>query len=575
MSKAIIGGLAVAASALVACSGSTTSSTGSNTVSGNEGKVGLHLTLADGSTLSSLSWTLLTGTTVDQTGTITLPTGSFTTPYPVNTTEIAPVAPGTGYTIKVTGTATPDGVTCSGLSSAFSVNPQVETNVTVVVTCTSTNETGSIMVNPILQFCPTLETLTPISSTPQFTTTAIGGTVQITAAASGPNQAGVTYTWTDNSPAVGTLGAPTNNAGLSSQVVFTCNTSGSGSVTVATADQASTTLVCSDQSAAGNATCAASTSAVGTACGTGGTCAAVPCPSSMTTSTVSFVCGNPAACTGVGTGVEVTGNSATGTCPQGSINTGTLKDGLGNYCCSNDVTPCNNPLVGSGTPANPPTSQTGTCPGTQQVVGQDQGGLWCCGVFTAKACTTNTTNCVQCTGSNGGLCTPTEAAIVNQDISAGNASLAGGLGPNSCYSCLVLNSCIDDNGGDVNKECEDNTGSAAYTGGTTVAECESVLSCILGSAGNPANPANECANNGVSGCYCGTDPAAACGSGSATSPVTAGVNGACASQIATGLGFPLGDGQDIGKSLTVKTLAAGRAASIFACATSNGCSSCL
>jgi hypothetical protein len=380
---------------------------------------------------------------------------------------------------------------------------------------------------------------------------------------------------------VGGISTPFNAAGgASSEVTFTCTNAGTGSVTVATTDQAAPTLYCSDQTPAGNATCALATSKAGTACGTGtGTCLQVNCPASTTTQTITFVCGNPAACTGVGNGVEVTGDTATGACAVGSYNTGTLKDGQGNFCCTADTTPCNvnGVKTGSGTAANPDTSATGTCPANQVVVGQDLGGFFCCGTFTLLPCTTaGQTNCVQCQGNTSNVCTPTEAAIVAADIAADNVTAAGpDNGANSCYACLVASSCIDDSSGDINKECEDTTGSAAYTSSTTVAECEAVLQCILNSAGSPPVATNECAENGVSGCYCGTDPASSCGSGSASAPVTAGVNGACATQIATGLGFPLGDGADILKNFSVKTLAAGRANAILGCATSNGCSSCL
>jgi hypothetical protein len=128
--------------------------------------------------------------------------------------------------------------------------------------------------------------------------TSIGSTVEITAAASGPNQPGVTYAWTDNSPSVGTLSAPVNNNGLSSRVTFTCDAPGTAGVTVAVADQGFGPLYCSDQSAAGDATCKLGASSAGTACGTEGTCVLVTCPETVTTQTVSFVCADADAGTG-------------------------------------------------------------------------------------------------------------------------------------------------------------------------------------------------------------------------------------------------------------------------------------
>jgi hypothetical protein len=274
----------------------------------------------------------------------------------------------------------------------------------------------------------------------------------------------------------------------------------------------------------------------------------------------------------VGTGTAANPpNSATGTCPTGQTNTTGLQDSAHNYCCTQ--LPCYNGTtkVGTGTEA----SSSGTCPAESYDNLKDLAGHSCCGPLIP--CTTaGQTGCVPCDQNTSEVCTPTEAKFVQLDIDLGLATTAAPeTDPSSCYECLVSFSCIDDASGDVNKECEDNTGAATYASGTTVAECQSVLSCIVDSLGTPPVEAHGCAANGVSGCYCGTDPASSCGSGSASAPITAGVNGACASQIATGLNFPLGDGADISHDLSVKTLATGRAIQIFACANSNGCLSCL
>jgi hypothetical protein len=569
--KALIGGLAVATSAIVACSSTTPG--GSTHPAPAAGDIGLHLTLADGSTLTALSFQLLTGATVDLSGSIPLPAGPFTAPYSVPTYEIAPVppAPAGTYTIKVFGTSS-SGVMCSGISGSFGVQASVETQVNVIVTCTTNADSGSIMVNPIVQYCPTLQTLSGISSTPQFATTSLGGTVSITAAASGPDQANVTYAWTDNSPTVGGLSMQVNApGGTSSQVVFTCVNAGFGNVTVTTADQATPTKYCTDGSAAGDAFC--TTAAVGAACGTGGMCAQVTCPTSMTSQTIQFQCGNPAPCTGVGTGVEVTGNSPTGSCPAGSYNSGTLKDGQNNYCCTNDSTPCTVTINGvvqvtgdghetsNGTP-------TGTCSVSGDVVvGTDPGGFSCCGPL-APCTATNTSNCVQCQGSTGGTCTATEAYFVGRDIALGAVTAAGpDNGPNSCYACLFNNSCLDSAPapvglGTTGKECGDNVAPNAFVNGTNSAECTSLISCIVG-ASDGTTP--TCATSGVATCYCGTDPAASCNGGTAAAPTPAGVNGTCFNQYATGLGFPVGDGADIHVNYATHGLAAGRAGQIFVC----------
>jgi hypothetical protein len=87
------------------------------------------------------------------------------------------------------------------------------------------------------------------------------------------------------------------------------------------------------------------------------------------------------------------------------------------------------------------------------------------------------------------------------------------------------------------------------------------LDCVLHS---------ECAAGAISTCYCGTASLSACSGNPAPGPI----NGACASQIAAGLNFPVTDGTDNTKNLTQKALASGRAVDIFQHAQSNGCKNC-
>jgi hypothetical protein len=200
------------------------------------------------------------------------------------------------------------------------------------------------------------------------------------------------------------------------------------------------------------------------------------------------------------------------------------------------------------------------------------------------------TDCVSCQGNAAGICTPTEAQFVQYDIDnklvtapgSDTSSADSGAGPKSpatetCYECLVAWSCIDDTvHGDTGNECEDNSGPYAYgimDNGfvSTPAMCEAVLSCILGSGVG----ATQCAATTTGECYCGTDPNTTCASGTFSAPVPAGVNGVCATQIAAGLGFPVGDGADIPVGLATVSRAAGRATQIFTCAISADCANCL
>jgi hypothetical protein len=172
---------------------------------------------------------------------------------------------------------------------------------------------------------------------------------------------------------------------------------------------------------------------------------------------------------------------------------------------------------------------------------------------------TGTTGCVECSGNASGLCTPTEAAFVAHDIAKGLATAPGPDPANSCYSCLWNSGCVDDSVfGDTGQECEDPLATFGMA-----ADCESVISCILGSS---------CASRRISSCYCGTAaPTGACQGNPAPGPI----DGACTAVIAAGLGFAVTDGTDSLRNLNDTTRAAGRADQIFQCAISNQCTACL
>ncbi len=205
---------------------------------------------------------------------------------------------------------------------------------------------------------------------------------------------------------------------------------------------------------------------------------------------------------------------------------------------------------------------------------------------TLLPCTTvGQTGCVECSGSasdtGGGVlatCTPTEAQIVASDIKKGLITAAGPIpfetppGP-SCYACLNASGCLDDNLGDTGAECEDTTTPSNFTSGTTEAECQATLACILGTT---------CNSTALSACYCGGAPP----SGTCTTDTTAMndpvpastdpsvIGGSCDVEISTGLAHSIADGIDILKDFTNMDLAAGRANAIFACGVAGKCAGC-
>jgi hypothetical protein len=215
--------------------------------------------------------------------------------------------------------------------------------------------------------------------------------------------------------------------------------------------------------------------------------------------------------------------------------------------------------------------------------------LGCCnGVCTSDApltactsapCSSCGANSVQCPNSptGNGVCTPTEATIVQKDIAAANLT-NGQLNPfvsatntGSCYSCLNAKACLDDNAMDTGNECSDVPADAGANGLT---ECMTTLNCIIqtdcqgpgGILGTDAGTSQE----NVNLCYCGGDhPGSAC-SASGLVP-----DGQCDTQEAAGLGFPVSDNTDILLNFGSKTLPSGIANHIFQCAASNKCTLCL
>ncbi len=165
------------------------------------------------------------------------------------------------------------------------------------------------------------------------------------------------------------------------------------------------------------------------------------------------------------------------------------------------------------------------------------------------------TGCVPCSGNAAGVCSATEALIVQHDITAGNAATT------PCYACLLGAGCIDDTVfGDKGNECDDLAGTfgAGPSAGTaSSALCIDTVGCVLGTS---------CASSGVAGCFCGSFSGSDC----LTAPTP---NGACYAQEIDGLG--LSSNQAVLEGFTNTTLPSGMANQLFQCALSNQCAACL
>ncbi|HEY2509783.1 MAG TPA: hypothetical protein VGI39_02975 [Polyangiaceae bacterium] len=161
------------------------------------------------------------------------------------------------------------------------------------------------------------------------------------------------------------------------------------------------------------------------------------------------------------------------------------------------------------------------------------------------------TGCIPCSGNASGLCSATQALLIQHDIAAGHATTT------DCYSCLLNAGCIDDTQfSDTGHECDDLAGS--FGGASSSSLCLSTLGCVLGSS---------CASSDISVCYCGA------GNAGTACQTAASPNGACFTAEVTGLG--VSDNASVLKDLTDTTRPSGMANQIFACAESYGCAACL
>jgi hypothetical protein len=252
----------------------------------------MTLVLPDGEVLTSLQYEISNGIKT-YTGTVDVdqaPSPSFV---------IGGVVAGDGYTLALSGTTTDGRSSCSGTSAAFSVRNRQTTLVICQLTCSIGSDAGSTTVNPITNDCPVWNT---IVANPSLVGTAPPANVTLlTASATAPNDSQLIYAWSVIS-GTGTLSNQSPQGTTTNTINFTCPPQTIEEVDVVQ-------LVVSDQPGA-------------------------MCPTSDTTGTVRVECALMSPCYGIGAGVLAVPDTATGSCPAGQINTGTLTDSNGNFCCS-------------------------------------------------------------------------------------------------------------------------------------------------------------------------------------------------------------------------------------------------
>jgi hypothetical protein len=455
---------------------------------------------------------------------------------------IGGIAAASGYTITLNATSDDGAVTCTGsygtgVSDAgqnngfpFAVVARQSTIVNVQLICVDNANAaqGGVTVNGIPNCCPTWDTMVANPGSTVANPIVTGASVLLTGNASGPCDGDgggqLACTWSVKS-GTGSVSPTVRDSTGDFVATFSCPASDSG----VTGEVDIVQFLCSDGPLPD-----------------GGFC-----PAYLTTGELTMFCGLGGGCdlpSDPPPHVSATPDTAAGTCGTDPGNGKTMVNGglsNGHFCC---IDAC------GGGPTATPFTPTGTCTG-----GLVNNGAGCC--VSLLPCTfAGQTNCVSCSGNSttGGVCSPTEAKLVQHDI---NKGLVTAPGPDSatttCYGCLLNFTCIDDtNFSDTAKECED----SVITIGTA-AQCESIVDCVF---------TNSCANPQVSNCYCGTAPTL--GSCSAN---PSGENGICAPQEAAGIGFGQTDGTDIVNHFTDGNRAGGVANKIFGCGINNGCTACL
>jgi len=206
--------------AAVACSDTTGRGQPSDGAPSAEpsGDLGLSLQLASGDTVASVGYTILGPNGFRKVGSIDLSQSSRIA------TTIAGLPAGSDFSITLSATSTAGGAQCTG-SASFNVVAGQTTPVVVALLCHEATRTGSVLVNGVLNLCPTLD---GISATPNEVV--VGGSIALSAFARdtdvGPSE--LVYNWTASSGSLSDTHSPTPQ--------FTCTSAGTATLTLSVAD---------------------------------------------------------------------------------------------------------------------------------------------------------------------------------------------------------------------------------------------------------------------------------------------------------------------------------------------------
>jgi hypothetical protein len=192
---------------------------------GGEGRVVMALTAPDGTTISSVSWT------VQSSSNVTIASGTTNTSHTGATASfIAGIPSGTGDVVTMTA-VTSGGTTCAGTSSPFDVADNKTTSVNINLNCSPTmadGGLGSVVVSGTLVAGDNCPTLTAWSISPQ-TAAANGGTIDVSVTAADADVGDtLSYAWT--------VGAGTFSSSTTASTTYTCGAAGTETLHVVVSD---------------------------------------------------------------------------------------------------------------------------------------------------------------------------------------------------------------------------------------------------------------------------------------------------------------------------------------------------
>jgi uncharacterized protein YjiK len=218
MSRGVSRAFIVVALGAAAAFGAGCSSESGSGPKSNTGSIGLALQLANGETLSSVSYAITGPSSFSRMGSID------TSKSATLSTLIGGLPAGTGFSVALDGTAMGGSTHCTGVAP-FDVVAHATTAVTVRLSCREPSRTGSVFINGTLNVCPVMD---GTSASPAEVV--VGSSLALAAAArdldAGPSA--MTYHWTATG---GTLSAAdVANPSL------TCTSVGAVMVTVTVTD---------------------------------------------------------------------------------------------------------------------------------------------------------------------------------------------------------------------------------------------------------------------------------------------------------------------------------------------------